>query len=176
MEMPANRRALEWRAPCIRLEQPADRLAASREAGVNVTLVSRMEDIPHDEQLQIKNVLVPPVGPDVPMPLVINHPLNIDGLPVAGVKHAPGLGEHTAEILAEPGRDGARSRITGAAASSNRTQPPRSRHTAARCASRQYARVQLLHEYCADRRDAFERRNAHGHQQHHSPSRHPGLP
>jgi len=59
-----------------------------------------MEDIPHDEQLKANGALVAPTDPSVPMPLILNHPMHIDGLPAVGPKHAPGLGEHTRQVLA----------------------------------------------------------------------------
>ena len=40
---------------------------------------------------------------DVGMPRVIRDPINVDGVGRVGVKKAPDLGEHTAEILDEMG-------------------------------------------------------------------------
>lgn len=86
----AGRTAREW-------------LALFREAGVPVTLVAEMADLPGDPQLRLNNIVVPPVDPSVPAGLVINHPLNIDGMPRVGARRAPEVGEHTAEVLAELG-------------------------------------------------------------------------
>lgn len=85
----------------------AEWLEVFGETGVNVTPVARMEDIPLDAQLRANGTLVPPSDPSVEMPLILNHPLNIDGLGTVGPRHAPSLGEHTAEVLAELGMSAA---------------------------------------------------------------------
>ena len=83
----------------------AEWLAAFREAGVPVTLVAEMGDLPHDPQLRANNIVATPTDPRVDCEAIINHPLNIDGLPRAGAHHAPAVGENTAEVLAELGFD-----------------------------------------------------------------------
>jgi crotonobetainyl-CoA:carnitine CoA-transferase CaiB-like acyl-CoA transferase len=87
----------------FRTRTAAEWLATFREAGVNVTPVAQMEDLPLDEQLKINGTFVPPTDESVPMPFVVSHPLHIDGLALVGPKHAPDLGEHTAEVLTELG-------------------------------------------------------------------------
>lgn len=89
-EMFAARPAAEW-------------LATFREADVPVTLVAEMEDLPNDPQLRANNIVAPPTGPGVPAEVIINHPLNIDGMPRVGARHAPEVGENTGEVLAELG-------------------------------------------------------------------------
>jgi formyl-CoA transferase len=74
-----------------------------REHGIPVTMVADVEDLPSDPQILVNGIAVPPSDPRVPAPLVINHPLNIDGLARVGVRYAPGVGENTAEVLAEMG-------------------------------------------------------------------------
>ena len=59
-------------------------------------------DLPEDPQLKVNNIIKPPEE-DVGTEWVINHPLNIDGLPVQGVKKAPDVGEHTVSILHDLG-------------------------------------------------------------------------
>lgn len=81
--------------------------AVFREQGVPATIVAEMEDLAHDPQVRANNIFIEPTGPDVASPLVVNHPLNIDGLPRRGPWHAPGVGEQTDEVLAELGFDGA---------------------------------------------------------------------
>lgn len=78
-------------------------MATFREYGVPVTLVAEMGDLATDPQLRANNIVAPPTGPGVPAEVIINHPLNIDGLPRQGARHAPDVGEQTGEILAELG-------------------------------------------------------------------------
>lgn len=72
---------------------------------VPVTLVAEMEDLAHDPQLRANNIVAPPTDPRVDAEVIINHPLNIDGLPREGARYAPLIGENTAEVLAELGFD-----------------------------------------------------------------------
>lgn len=70
--------------------------------GVPSALVGQVEDLPSDPQVIANNMaFAPPTGID--MPLVIKHPLNIDGLKTKAMVKAPEMGEHTAEVLAEMG-------------------------------------------------------------------------
>jgi crotonobetainyl-CoA:carnitine CoA-transferase CaiB-like acyl-CoA transferase len=112
-----------WADPALRLENglelidelratfihrsAADWLATFREAGVPVTMVAEMRDLPNDPQLRVNNIVVSPTDPRVDCDAIINHPLNIEGLPRAGAHHAPGVGENTAEVLGELGFDAA---------------------------------------------------------------------
>lgn len=80
-----------------------DWIATFREANVPVTLVAEMEDLRTDPQIAANNMAAAPTDPRVGLPTVINHPLNIDGMPRAGARHAPHVGENTAEVLAELG-------------------------------------------------------------------------
>jgi crotonobetainyl-CoA:carnitine CoA-transferase CaiB-like acyl-CoA transferase len=78
-----------------------------RDFGVPVTMVADMEDLPEDPQVRVNGIVAPPTDPRVPAPLIVNHPLNIDGMPRAGARHAPAVGEDTAKVLAELGYDAA---------------------------------------------------------------------
>ncbi len=87
-------------------ERPAaEWMRTFRESGVPVTLVAEMGDLLTDPQLIANNIVAPPTDPRVPADLVINHPLNIDGMPREGARWAPEVGEHTDEVLAELGFD-----------------------------------------------------------------------
>ncbi|MEP6871079.1 MAG: CoA transferase [Anaerolineaceae bacterium] len=101
---PANAPALiaELRAT-FRRRTAAEWLAIFRPANVPVTLVAEMQDLLHDEQLRVTNVVVPPTDPSVPAAFIVNHPINIEGLAQVGPRHAPEVGEHTAEVLGELG-------------------------------------------------------------------------
>ncbi len=81
----------------------AEWMATFRAENVPVTLVAHTTDLPHDPQLVANNMVAAPTDPSVPAGLIINHPLNIDGLARVGPRHAPDLGEHTHEVLAEMG-------------------------------------------------------------------------
>jgi crotonobetainyl-CoA:carnitine CoA-transferase CaiB-like acyl-CoA transferase len=78
-------------------------MATFRAENVPVTLVAELADLPHDPQLLVNNMVAPPTDLSVPADFVINHPLNVDGLARVGARHAPELGEHTHEVLAEMG-------------------------------------------------------------------------
>ncbi|MEO8539754.1 MAG: CoA transferase [bacterium] len=73
------------------------------EYGIIATVVAEMEDLPYDPQVIANNILVEPTGDGVASPFVVNHPLNVDGLPRRGPWHAPEVGEHTADVLRELG-------------------------------------------------------------------------
>ena len=103
---PANAPALIAELKATFCERTAaDWLATFRENGVPVTLVAEMQDLLQDEQLRAIGSITPPRDESVPAALVVNHPLNIDGLAQVGPTRAPELGEQTAEILTELGFD-----------------------------------------------------------------------
>jgi crotonobetainyl-CoA:carnitine CoA-transferase CaiB-like acyl-CoA transferase len=87
----------------FRLQPMAHWRAVFRDHSIPATVVVEMEDLPNDPQLRVNNIVVEPAGTGVASSFVINHPLNIDGLPRRGPMHAPDVGEQTAEVLAEIG-------------------------------------------------------------------------
>jgi crotonobetainyl-CoA:carnitine CoA-transferase CaiB-like acyl-CoA transferase len=73
----------------------------TRFAAVNVPVnrVAKLEETIEDEQITINEMAVPPVDPDVGIPLIINHPVKVSSVPQVGPKRAPELGAHTDSIL-----------------------------------------------------------------------------
>jgi len=74
-----------------------------RENNVPVNRVAVLEEVIEDPQIRINEMVVPPVDPEVDVPLIINHPIKVDGVPQVGPKRGPDLAEHTDEILKELG-------------------------------------------------------------------------
>ena len=72
------------------------------DVGVPVALVGRVDDLTSDPQVIANDMAITPT-PEVGMPSVINHPLNIEGLATRSAGRAPDLGEHSEAILAELG-------------------------------------------------------------------------
>jgi len=85
----------------------AEWMATFRAESVPVTLVAHVTDLPNDAQLLANNIVAPPTDPSVRAALIINHPINVEGLPQVGARHAPAVGENTGEVLAELGFDAA---------------------------------------------------------------------
>lgn len=72
---------------------------------VPVVPIAEVGDFPDDPQVKAAGIISPPADPSVPAQWVINHPMHIDGMPTAGIRHAPEVGEHTADVLSELGYD-----------------------------------------------------------------------
>ena len=72
------------------------------DVGVPVALVGRVDELTSDPQVIANDMAITPT-PEVGMPSVINHPLNIEGLATRSAGRAPDLGEHSEAILAELG-------------------------------------------------------------------------
>ncbi|MFN8638953.1 MAG: CoA transferase [Dehalococcoidia bacterium] len=86
-----TRPALEWRS-------------FLRTRGLLVNTVTRTEDLPLDPQLRTIGAVVPLTDPGVGMPLVINHPVNVEGRSASDRRPRLGRGEHTRAIPAALGR------------------------------------------------------------------------
>ncbi len=79
-------------------------MARFREAGVPASLVSVLDDLLEDPQLEANGIVAAPVE-DIGTDRVITPPINVAGLAKVGIKKAPELGEHNQEILGGLGYD-----------------------------------------------------------------------
>lgn len=87
----------------VLITQPSDYwMQALTEVGVPVALVGRVDELPNDPQVVANNMAIQPTQ-EVRMPAVIKHPVNVEGLSTRPAGPAPGLGQHSEEILAELG-------------------------------------------------------------------------
>jgi formyl-CoA transferase len=68
--------------------------------GVIFGIVADMDEIKHDEQARISGALVPFAGDDM---LTVSSPFWIDGHDKIPPRHAPGIGEHSDEVLSAAG-------------------------------------------------------------------------
>jgi crotonobetainyl-CoA:carnitine CoA-transferase CaiB-like acyl-CoA transferase len=85
------------------ITEPSDYwMTTLTEVGVPVALVGQVGELSTDPQVLANPMTLTP-APEVGMPGVIKHPLNIDGLASRSPGPAPDLGEHSKEILAELG-------------------------------------------------------------------------
>ena len=91
-ELVAKRTSDEW----------LDELAA---LGVPVNRIARVEETPTDAQILANDMAIAPDDDEIAPQLLVNHPVRVSSAPSVGPRRAPGLGEHTAEVLAELGYD-----------------------------------------------------------------------
>lgn len=75
-----------------------------RETGVPASLVSVLDDLLQDPQLEVNGIVTAPAE-DIGADRVITPPINVQGLAKVGIKKAPELGEHNREILSGLGYD-----------------------------------------------------------------------
>ena len=88
----ANRSSDEW-------------LVIFKEMGLEVNRVGRTEELATDRQAFENNMIVEPTGPEITMPMLVKHPIQISTVPQVEPKRSPRLGEHSEEILRELGYD-----------------------------------------------------------------------
>ena len=73
-------------------------LAAFQAASVPAALVGTLDDLPKDAQLDTNRITIAATTSLGTRPM-INHPVNVEGLSRQSVQPAPGLGQHSVEIL-----------------------------------------------------------------------------
>ncbi len=72
-------------------------------SGIAFGVVGTLEDVPHDAQMRDSGALVPIDDPRAGARLTVSSPLAISGQEKVPATMAPGIGEHSVEILREPG-------------------------------------------------------------------------
>ena len=73
------------------------------EHDVPVNLIGIVEELPEDRQVLMNRMASEPTNGDVKVPLVVNHPIQVSGVPHAPIERAPELGEQSREVLSELG-------------------------------------------------------------------------
>ena len=72
-------------------------------SGIAFGVVGTLEDVPHDAQMRDSGALVPIDDPRAGARLTVSSPLAISGQEKVPATMAPGIGEHSVEILREAG-------------------------------------------------------------------------
>ena len=80
-------------------------LVIFKEMGLEVNRVGRTEELATDRQAFENNMIVEPTDPEITMPMLVKHPIQISTVPQVEPKRSPRLGEHSEEILRELGYD-----------------------------------------------------------------------
>ena len=91
----------------IKVRHSGEWLQLFESHGLNITRVGTVEEIIHDDQVRVNDMVVEPQDTDMKMPWVINHPVRVDSLAQVGPKKAPDLGQHTDEVLQSLGYEAA---------------------------------------------------------------------
>ena len=78
-------------------------LAAFADFDLPVNRMAEIEELVHDPQVLANGMAQVPEDEGIEVPLIINHPINVEHLPKVGPVRAPAQGEHSRQILAELG-------------------------------------------------------------------------
>jgi crotonobetainyl-CoA:carnitine CoA-transferase CaiB-like acyl-CoA transferase len=101
-----NRAALGDELQAIIKAKTSDEwLSAFASYSLPVNRVAVVEETGTDPQILQNDMAVAPQDEDLELPLVINHPVRVEGVRQVGPRRAPDLGEHAEEILKELGYD-----------------------------------------------------------------------
>ena len=87
------------------IEQKAAKhwLQIFKSFGLPINLVALVEESKNDPQVLQNHMVVVPKDERIKTPLIIEHPIQISNVQKVGPTCAPGLGEHTEEVLADLG-------------------------------------------------------------------------
>jgi formyl-CoA transferase len=100
----ANRAAIGAELAALLAGRPSEEwLAEFSAAGVPVSRVAEVEETGADPQILANRMAEPPADVGVGLPLLVNAPFNVAGVPRTGARRAPGLGENDQAVLAELG-------------------------------------------------------------------------
>lgn len=72
------------------------------EHNLPVERVTEFADLPNDPHMTLNNIVASPTE-DVGIDYIINDPVNVNGVARVGATKAPGIGEHSDEVLAKMG-------------------------------------------------------------------------
>lgn len=72
---------------------------------VPINRIGIVEETPTDQQILLNRMVTKPTNSDVGVPLVVNHPVQVSGVPHRPMELAPRLGEHSRDVLNELGYD-----------------------------------------------------------------------
>ena len=72
---------------------------------IPINRVGKVEEIVGDEQAIQNEMLIKPNDPEITMPFLVKHPIQISSVPQVEPKRSPRLSEHAEEILQELGYD-----------------------------------------------------------------------
>ena len=78
-------------------------LAAFADFDLPVNRMAEIEELVHDPQVLANGMAQVPEDEGIDVPMIINHPINVEHLPKVGPVRAPAQGEHSRQILAELG-------------------------------------------------------------------------
>ena len=75
------------------------------EFDVPINRIGIVEETPTDPQIHLNRMVTKTEDPNIGVPLVVNHPVQVTGVDHVPLKLAPQLGQHSREVLNELGYD-----------------------------------------------------------------------